>query len=185
VSAFKGGYAGRLLFVDLTSGIVETVPLEESLARAYVGGAGFCSRILFDRIPKGADPLSPDNVLMLGVGPLTGTLFPQASRYIVAAKSPITEGWGESHSGGFFGPELKLAGYDGVIVSGRAESPSYLWIEDDSVEICDAGSIWGRTTFDAIDAILEERDEPEAEAVAIGPAGERLVRHARPRRRGA
>jgi aldehyde:ferredoxin oxidoreductase len=178
MSGFRGGYAGRLLFVDLTEGTFETVPLDESLARAYVGGAGFCSKILFDRIRPGIDPLSPDNVLMFGVGPLTGTLFPQASRYVVAAKSPITLGWGESHSGGFFGPELKLAGYDGVVISGKSTRPVYLWIEDDGVEISDASDLFGLTTFDAIERILEDRNEPEGEVAAIGPAGENLVRFA-------
>jgi aldehyde:ferredoxin oxidoreductase len=176
MSRLKGGYAGQILFVDLTEGTIEKVPTDESFARTYVGGAGFCSKILFDRIPKGADPLSPENVLMLGVGPLTGTLFPQASRYVVAAKSPITDGWGESHSGGFFGPELKHAGYDGVVISGRANKPVYLWIEDDAVEICDAGDLWGTFTFDAIEKLLKDRKEPEAEAVVIGPAGEKLTR---------
>jgi aldehyde:ferredoxin oxidoreductase len=176
MNPIKGGYSGRLLFVDLNEGTLEKVPLDETFARTYVGGAGFCSKILFDRIRPGSDPLGPDNVLMLGAGPLTGTLFPQASRYIVAAKSPITDGWGESHSGGFFGPELKLAGYDGVVISGRAENPVYLWIEDDEAEIRDAAHLWGQFTFDAIETVLAECREPEAEAVAIGPAGENLVR---------
>lgn len=175
---FKGGYAGTLLYVDLTKEKIKKVPLDEKSAEKYIGGAGLAAKLLFDMIPKGIDPLSPRNVLGFFVGPLTGTLFPQASRYTVAAKNPLTNAWGEAHSAGFWGPELKLAGYDGIIFTGKAKRPVYLFIDNDEVEIRSAKNLWGMKTFEAMDKIIKIHKDPQIESVAIGPAGENLVRFA-------
>ncbi|PKM92745.1 MAG: aldehyde:ferredoxin oxidoreductase, partial [Elusimicrobia bacterium HGW-Elusimicrobia-4] len=127
---------------------------------------------------KGIDPLSEKNVLMFSVGPLTGTMFPQASRFVVASKNPLTGGWGEAHAGGFWGPELKLAGYDGIIITGKSKKPVYLFIEDDVVKICDAKNLWGKKTYEAMDEVKKIHNDEQIESVAIGPAGENLCRQA-------
>lgn len=174
----KGGYGGTLLYVDLTKGKIEKKPLDIEIIEKYIGGLGLASKILFDSIPAKCDPLGEDNVLMFVAGPLTGTLFPQASRYTVAAKSPLTEMWGEAHAGGHFGPELKLAGYDGIILNGKSEKPVYLYINDEEVELVDASHIWGMQLFEAIDKVVDERKDSKLECAAIGPAGENKVRFA-------
>jgi len=127
------GYAGNILYLDLSRHKISSQPFPRNLAESYLGGAGLASRILYDMIQPGIDPLGPANVAVVATGPLTGTLFPQASRYIVAAKSPLTDIWGESHAAGHFGPELKFAGYDAVVITGRSESPVYLFIENVSL----------------------------------------------------
>jgi aldehyde:ferredoxin oxidoreductase len=175
---FTGGYAGRLLYVDLTSKKIEKMPLPWDLVEKYVGGAGLASKLLFDMIKPGTDALSPANVLMFSAGPLCGTLFPQSSRFVVSAKNPLTGGWGEAHAGGFWGPELKLAGYDGIVITGKSKSPVYLWISNDDVEIRDAKHLWGEFTFEAMDKVRDELDDPQIESVAIGPAGENMCRQA-------
>ena len=171
------GYAGKILWIDLTREKIEAKPFPEDLAERYLGGAGICSRMLYDLIDPRVDPLSPENVLMFATGPLTGTLFPQACRYIVAAKSPLTGIWGEAHAGGHWAPELKLAGYDAIIFLGRASKPVYLWIEDDLVKLKSAERIWGRTVLET-DEILKEEHGEDIKVACIGPAGENLVRYA-------
>ena len=171
-------YAGKILKVDLSLGTKRVQELDEGFARKYLGGAGFCSRILYDAIEPGIDPLSPANVLMFATGPLTGTLFPQASRYIVAAKSPLTGIWGESHAAGHWAPELKFSGFDAIVLEGRSPKPVYLWLNDGEVEIRDAGQIWGKTTYEADELIKEELGDTEIKVATIGQAGENLVRFA-------
>lgn len=173
---FKGGYAGKLLYVNLTNGKVDKKPLPWDLVEKYIGASGLASKILYDMIPRGIDPLSEKNVLMFAAGPLTGTMFPQASRFIVAAKNPLTGGWGEAHAGGFWGPELKLAGYDGIIITGKSKNPVYLFIEDDSVKICNAKKLWGKKTYEAMDEVKRIHNDEQIESAAIGPAGENLCR---------
>ncbi|MDI6641022.1 MAG: aldehyde ferredoxin oxidoreductase family protein [Elusimicrobiota bacterium] len=175
---FKGGYAEQLLYIDLTKGKIEKEPLPWNLVEKYIGGAGLASKILYDMIKPKIDPLSSENVLMFSVGPLCGTLFPQASRFVVAAKNPLTGGWGEAHAAGFWGPELKLAGYDGIIFTGKAKRPVYLYIENDLVELRPAKHLWGMKTFEAMDKVREEIGNPQVECVTIGPAGENLCRQA-------
>ena len=175
---FKGGYAGCLLYVDLTKEKIRKEPLPWDLVEKYIGGAGLSSKILYDMIKPKIDPFSPENVLMFSAGPLTGTLFPQASRFVVAGKNPLTGGWGEAHAAGFWGPELKLAGYDGIIFTGKAKRPVYLFIENDEVKILDASKIWGMKTFEAMDKIRDMHNDPQIECVAIGPSGENLCRQA-------
>ena len=172
------GYAGAFLHVDLTHKSLKKIPLDGKLAREYLGGAGFCSRVLYDKIKPEIDPMGPENVLMFATGPLTGTLFPQASRYLVAAKSPLTDIWGEAHAAGHWGPELKFAGYDGIIVEGRSSEPVYLAIDDERVEIRRAEHLWGKTCYEADDALKEEWDDSQVKVASIGPAGESLVCYA-------
>lgn len=173
------GYAGKLLFLDLTRQKIAPKQYPKDLAENYLGGAGLASRILYDMIQPGIDPLSPVNVVVVATGPLTGTLFPQASRYIVAAKSPLTGIWGESHAAGHFGPEMKFAGYDGVIISGRSETPVYLFIENGKAELLDAHELWGCTTSETEYKIREIHGSNDRIKVAsIGQAGENLVRFA-------
>ena len=172
------GYAGKILYVDLERGKTLYRPLDLDFARRYLGGTGFCARMLYDMIKHGIDPLSPANVLMFATGPLTGTLFPQASRYTVAAKSPLTGIWGESHAAGHWAPELKFAGFDAIVITGRSRKPVYLYITDDRAELRDAGHVWGKTTVDADLTVREENGDMEIKTVTIGPAGENLVRYA-------
>ncbi len=123
-----GGYMGKLLFVDLSSGTLTEEPVDEQMARDFIGGYGFGARILWDRMKPGADPLGPDNILGFVTGPLTGTPALIGSRYMVVGKSPLTGTWGDANSGGDFGPNLKFAGYDGVFVSGVSPKPVYILI---------------------------------------------------------
>ncbi len=173
-----GGYAGRYIRVDLSSGSIGVLETPESLARDYVGGLGFGVRLLWDEVDERTDPLGPDNRLVIATGPLTGTLFPAAGRYQMAAKSPLTGIWGQSNSGGFFGPELKFAGYDMVVIQGRSERPVYLVIDDDEVRLADASHVWGKTTFETTDIVREDLGDETFKVMAIGPAGENLVRFA-------
>jgi len=174
-----GGYAGQVLNVDLSRGKIVSEPLDKELARNYLGGAGFCSRILYDEVGPKTDPLGPKNVLIFATGVLTGTLFPQASRHVVAAKSPLTEIWGESHAAGHWGPELKFAGYDMIIFRGRSRKPVYLWVEDGKPGLLDAKELWGRDVYET-DAMLREKhgDGWGIKCLYIGQAGENLVRYA-------
>ena len=172
------GYAGQILDVDLTRGKVLPKPLDEKLAREYLGGAGLCSRILYDEVEPRTRPLGPENVLIIAAGPLTGTLFPQASRHVVAAKSPLTDIWGESHAAGHWGPELKFAGFDAIIFRGRSPRPVYLWIDNGKVEIRDARRLWGHDVYETDDVIKEELGDGRIKLLYIGQAGENLVRFA-------
>jgi len=172
------GYSGAFLHVNLTHKSLKKGPIDEKLAQEYLGGAGFCSRILYDKIKPGINPLGPENVLMFSTGPLTGTLFPQASRYIVAAKSPLTDIWGESHAAGHWGPELKFAGCDGIIIEGQSSGPVYLAIDDEHLEIRSAEHLWGKTCYKTDDILKEEWEDSQVKVASIGPAGENLVRYA-------
>ncbi len=171
------GYMGRMLWVDLTAGTVEATPLDDALCAQYIGGYGLGARLLVDRIPAGADPLGPENVLGFVTGPYTATDAIVASRYVVVGKSPLTGGWGDANSGGFFGPALKQAGVDAVFFSGIAVKPTYLLVEDGEGRLCDASELWGLDTHEA-DARIKEAHGKDARAAVIGPAGEKLVRFA-------
>lgn len=117
------GYTGKILEVDLTEGKVSETPLDIDLATKYLGGKGFAARYLYDHLPKGSDPFSPENLLVFATGPLTGTLFPGSGRSIVSTKSPATGLWLDANCGGSFGPELKMAGYDALVIRGRLLDP--------------------------------------------------------------
>ncbi|MCJ7604807.1 MAG: hypothetical protein MUO19_02085 [Dehalococcoidales bacterium] len=167
-----GGYMGKLLFVDLTSGTIREESPDETFYRNYVGGYGIGARILYDRMKAGVDPLGPDNILGMVTGPLTGSPAIGGARYQAVGKSPLTGGWGDANSGGFFGPSLKFAGYDGVFFTGIADKPVYLLIEDGRAEIKDASHLWGKETYETEDTLQAEHGAG-ARVICIGPAGEK------------
>jgi len=171
------GYVGRYALIDLTRQSIHIEPLNEGLARNYIGGSGFAARILYDMLKPGIDPLSPENVVVVATGPLTGTLWPTTGRYMMASKSPLTRIWGESHAGGHFGPEFKYAGFDYLVITGRGERPTYIYIDNGRIELRRAEHLWGLNVHEATDAIKEETD-PNAHVACIGQAGENLVRFA-------
>lgn len=172
------GYAGKALYVDLSTGTVESRELEITLAEHYLGGNGIGTRLLWDHVGPEVDPLGPDNLLIFATGPLTGTTMPTSSRLAVIAKSPLTGIYGDANAGGFFGPELKFAGWDWIVVQGRSSQPVYLWISGDRVELRDASDLWGQTTSRAEDAIRCTLGDPGIKTATIGPAGENQVRFA-------
>ncbi|MFW9850799.1 MAG: aldehyde ferredoxin oxidoreductase family protein, partial [Candidatus Thorarchaeota archaeon] len=171
------GIAGTILWIDMTSGKIEKKPVEDELVKKYLLGAGFLSKVIYDMVPPETDSLSSDNVLGIATGLLTASMFPQSSRHVVAALSPLTDVWGESHAAGFWGPELKFAGYDAVMFTGASEKPFYLNIADDVVELLDATDLWGKDVFET-DDILKARHGRDCRTLAIGQAGENLVRFA-------
>ena len=168
------GYSGKILDVDLTSADMSTAELDRALAQDYMGGKGFGARILYDQLPAGCDPLSPENILVFATGPLTGTLAPSSGRFEVCTKSPATGLWLDSNCGGFFGPELKFAGYDMVIIRGKAASPVVLVIDDDKFELQPAGDLWGTDTLTTHRKIKETFGR-EYKVLCIGEAGEKGV----------
>lgn len=172
------GYLGRILHVDLNDDLLWDEPLNESYARAYVGGSGLAARYIFDRIDGNTDPLGPENPLVIMTGPLVGTAMPSAGRYSVCALSPLTGIWGESNSGGFFGPELRFAGYDGILITGQAENPLWLSIIDGQVELHPANDLWGCDSYETQVKVRTVLGEPKARVACIGQAGENLVKMA-------
>ena len=167
------GYMGKLLFVDLSAGEVKEEPLDEQMAKDFIGGYGIGARILYSRQKGGVDPLGPENTLGVLTGPLTGTPATFGARYCVVAKSPLTGGWGDANSGGHFGPHLKFSGYDGVFFTGISEKPVYLLLDNGKAELKDATELWGRSTYETEDA-LEAEYGPGAKVISIGPAGEKV-----------
>jgi len=168
----NGAINGKMLNIRLNSGTVEPEQIPEETYRKYLGGYGIGSRLMFDRIPAGADPLGPENVLGLFPGLLTGTPF-FGIRYQAVAKSPKTGGWGDANAGGDFGPYLKNAGWDGIMLYEKASKPVYIHIEDEKVEIKDAADLWGMQAID-VEMKLKERHGKKASVACIGPAGEKL-----------
>lgn len=170
---------GRLLIVDLTLGTMRDEAIDPAYAREYIGGSGLAARVLWDYLDPARDPLDPASPLLWITGPLTGTSGPTTGRFSICARSPQTRLWGESNIGGFVGPELRYAGYDGVLVTGRAEAPVYLWIHNGQAELRDAGHLWGRAdTYETQRRIKAEVGEPQARVACIGLAGEHLVPYA-------
>ena len=172
------GWKGQVLRVDLTRGTsrVESIPTE--WLRDYLGSRGLADRYLYELMDPTVDPLSPDNVLIFTTGPLTGTPVPCGARYTVVTKGALTGAITTSNSGGHWGPELKFAGYDLLILEGKAARPSYLFIYDDQVELRDAGRYWGRTVSETEDGLRRDLGIPGLRVASIGPAGEKLVRFA-------
>jgi len=167
-----------VLWVDLTKRKTKIERVSKDFARMYLGERGFNSRRLWDMVKSDVDALSPENVLCIGVGPLCGTLAPASSRFTVSSKSPLTDVLGSANSGGFFGPELKYAGYSQIVVLGRSKEPVYLWIENEQVEIRDANCLWGRDTWETQELLVEEIGDSTVKTLCIGPAGENMVRYA-------
>ena len=168
-----GGYIGKILFVDLSTGKITEETPDESLYRDFVGGYGVGARILYSRQRGGVDPLGPENTLGVMTGPLTGTPAQMGARYAVVSKSPLTGGWGDANCGSDFGPFLKFSGYDGIFFTGIAPKPVYLYIQNGKASLKDASGLWGKTTFET-DDILHEELGKAAKVMSIGPAGEKM-----------
>ena len=172
------GWAGKVLEVNLSECSVERRPLDEKLALDFIGGRGLNGWVLYHGVKPDIDPMSPGNLLIFGVGPLTGTLVMGAGRYTVTAKSPLTGIFGDSSCGGSWGAELKYAGYDQMIVKGKSEKPVYVFVDGEDVRIMDASHIWGKDTLETQESIKKELGDPRIEVCCIGPAGENLVKFA-------
>jgi len=170
-------YVKRILHVDLSTGKTEIEPLKEEMAKKYIGGIGLGMRLFLDNSKAGVDPLSPENPIIFATGPLSGTMAPSAGNsYAVISKSPATGGVAESKAHGFFGSELKRAGYDAVIFKGKAEKLVYVWIDDDSVQLINAEHLKGKSPHETDVAIREELGDHYIRVSAIGEAGEKVVR---------
>jgi aldehyde:ferredoxin oxidoreductase len=169
------GYMGKMLFVDLSKQKLTDEALDEKLCRQFIGGYGIGARILFSGQKAGVDPLGPDNTLGILSGPFTGTPAVSGTRYTVAAKSPLTGGWGDANSGGYFGAFMKFAGYDALFFTGISAKPVYLFINNGKAEIRDAAHIWGKDTYQT-EEILKSELGKDVEVACIGPAGENRSR---------
>ena len=172
------GTTAKILRVDLTAGSWEVDELTAEFYREYPGGKALAGYILLNELPANTDPLSPQNVLVIANGLLTGAPVSTATRYIVSARSPLTNGYGESEAGGFWGPELKMAGFEAIVVKGKSPEPVYVCIQDGEVEIRPANHLWGQKTAEVQEAIRAELGDKKVRVLQIGPAGENLVRFA-------
>jgi aldehyde:ferredoxin oxidoreductase len=170
-------HAGAILWVDLTTGAVRRTPTEQ-YAQRFLGGRAVDARLIYDLVPPGTDPLGPDNVIVFGTGPLSGTPFPGCSRLDVMALSPVTGLLGNANIGGDWGAELKYAGYDHLVLTGRSSKPVYLSVRNQTVELRDATRLLGAATSETRRAIAVELDSPDVKVLCIGPAGENLVTYA-------
>jgi len=176
MAAPRNSYAGRMLRVDLTSGRISTEEFGSGYTDLFIGGRGVASKVLYDEVPPEVAPLDPGNRLILSPGALHGTGAPAASRTTVAARSPLTNMHGDGHAGATWGGELKRAGYDLLVIQGRAEKPVYLLIDDDRVELREAGRLWGLLTSKVHARLRQEAEDQDLCSVTIGPAGENMVR---------
>ena len=169
------GWAGTDIEIDLSQGKIEKEKGDRELYESYLGAKGTNARILWDRVPPEAAPFSPDNLLIIGAGVLDGTIVPTANRTAITFKSPVTDLLGYSMVGGYFGPMLKQAGYDTIVISGKSPAPVYLWIKDNTVELRDASHLWGKDTQETQAILRDELSEKKAQILCIGPAGENKV----------
>lgn len=172
------GYGGHILRVDLTRREIKREKADPRHMRRAIGGRGLNSLRLFEELAPDTDPLSPENLLLIGVGPLTGSLLSTSAYMTISGKSPLTGILGDSAAGGHFAPELKQAGYDQIIITGRSETPCYLAIHDDQVAIRDAAPLWGRDIWETTARIRKDLNDNAVQVAAIGPAGENRVRYA-------
>ncbi len=172
------GYNGKILRVNLTTGGISSDNLDELFCRRYLGGAGFISYYTMKELKPGIDALGPDNKLMFMMGPMTGLPISGSGRNCVGCKSPLTGGFAKSEVGGFWGAEVRRAGFDGIIVEGKADKPVYLWIKDGEVQIKDATKLWGQPTKETEEMIRAELGDSRIRVSSIGPGGENLVRYA-------
>lgn len=168
------GWIGKIIRVNLANETIKTEPLNMQDAKLYLGGRGLGTKIYINEVDPKVDALGPENKIIFLTGPLTGTVATCAGRYEVVSKSPLSDTIGACSSGGHFGPELKFAGYDGIIFEGKATKPLYLYINDDHIELRDASHLWGKEVPATTDELMKETDE-EAKIACIGPAGEKLV----------
>src|SRR5512140_1521716 len=171
-------WAGKILRVDLTTGTVKSEPLNMDWAQAYIGSRGLASKYLVEELDPKVDPLSPANKLIWATGPLTGTMASTGGRYTVVTKGPLTGAIACSNSGGYFGAELKMAGWDMVIVEGKSAKPVYLYISDDVAELRDASALWGKTVWQTEETLKKSLQDPLVRVSSIGRAGENLVLYA-------
>ena len=169
-----GGYAGKFLHVDLTKAVCSDFTIDEATLKKYIGGSCLAAKLFLDRYPLDLEPLAPGNPFMIMTGPLVGSGFPGTSRFSICAKSPQTGIWGESACGGTFSPELKRAGYDGLLIEGKAKTPVYLSITDGGAQVLEASHLWGKDIYAATD-LLKAQDQ-SLKVLTIGPAGEHLVK---------
>ncbi len=174
------GWMGTILRVDLSTGKITKEPLAQDLAHNFIGGRGINSKILYDETGPGTDPLGPDNRLIIGTGPASGTLGLGCGRFTITAKSPLTGILGDASGGGALGGEIKFAGYDHIIIQGQAKKPVYLWVNDDEVTIRDAKHLWGKNIWETTELIREELGDRDIKTLCIGQAGENLVKYACP-----
>jgi len=172
------GYLGKILKVDLTKGEIAEETLNRDYARMFVGGSGLAARYIYDLADADTDPLGPENPLVFMTGPLVGTRAPSCGKYVICARSPQTNLWGESSIGGFLGPHLRFAGYDGIIVRGQAAEPVYLVVRDGEAGLREASHLWGLDCYQTQETIKEELGDPSVRVACIGPGGERLVKYA-------
>jgi aldehyde:ferredoxin oxidoreductase len=172
------GYNGKVLHIDLTRQEWRVEEPGEKWYRTYMGGSAFASYYLLKLLKPGVDPLSPENVLIFACSVVTGVPISGWNRYTVAAKSPLTHAFGESEASGYFGPELKFAGFDAIVIRGRAAKPTYLFVKDGEVQFRDASNIWGLDNYESMLRIQEEVGDKRVRVASIGPAGERLIRFA-------
>ena len=168
------GYAGRILYIDLTSGRTRKEPIDPELVMTLIGGYGINNKLAYDLIPQRTDPLSPASSIIIGAGPFAGTLVPGAAKVLVTTKFPINGAFATAAAGGSFALMLKSVGYDHLVISGRAQRPVFLRITEENVELCDAMELWGKDSFDTVDR-LRSRYEP-CSVIPIGQAGENLVK---------
>ncbi len=172
------GYTGIMLDINLSGKTVNRLSLDHETLKKYLGGVGLTSKVIYEQVPKDADPLGPDNILCFATGPLVGTNIPTACRTEASAKSPATGLFGTSNSGNYWGSELKFAGYDGIIIRGRSDTPIYININNDTIELLSASEIWGKDSWDTIKTIRKHHKDDEIQIAAIGQAGENLCRFA-------
>ena len=168
------GYAGKLLFVNLSTGEIRSETPDDSLYRDFIGSYGVGARVLYTHMRPGVDPLGPDSMLGLVTGVLTGTPALMGSRFQAVGKSPLNGGWGDANGGGHFGPRLKFAGYDCVFCTGISDKPVYVLIEDGKAELRDASDLWGADIYKT-EETLKARHGSETRLAAIGPAGEKVA----------
>ena len=170
-------HAGRFLRLDLTNGTWREERIEDATLSKWLLGSGFAARLYYDEMDPAVDPLDPASPLLIFNGVLAGTFAPTGCRTSFCGRSPQTGIWNEANLGGYWGAELRFAGYDGLVISGRAEKPVYLWIDgrDGTIELREAAHLWGQDYFASADAIIAETD-PRARVCGIGPAGEKLVK---------
>lgn len=173
--SLPGGYAGKILRVNLSKDEIKQTNTPVTLAKNYIGGKGFAAKMLYEEVEQGLDPLDPKNHLIIGVGPLTGTTAPSAGKFVICSKSPLTNIFGNATAGSDFGPELKFAGYDAVDIYGKAKNPVYLSIKDNQVELRGASHLWGKDVFETGDIISHDSGNEKLAIIAIGQAGENSV----------
>lgn len=172
------GYAGKLLRINLTSGEYKQEEINEEELRKYMGCTGYAAQLLYQEMPGGTDPLSPEAKVVLATGPVTGTLSPSGGSYEACYKSPLSGTWNQARSGGSFGPKLKYAGFDFVVLEGKSNEPVYLYVHDGQVEIKPAKHLWGLDVEEVTDTLVRELDDPEISVATIAKAGENGVLYA-------